>query len=164
MRGRALQIRFRGITVPTGNTAVRRPSAGCVSGASRRAMGYAGCMSFSREELDLIDRSEEVEIETSADDGRTRRTIIWIVVDGGDVFVRSVRGPLGRWYREAAARGEATMHVDGRSIPVIVRPATDEQSVARTSLALERKYSPGGPLRSMLRPEVVETTLRLDRA
>ncbi len=50
---------------------------------------------------------------------------IWIVVSGNDVFVRSVRGPKGRWYRDLAAGSTATLEVKGHRIGVRAVPATD---------------------------------------
>ena len=79
-------------------------------------MGYPSCMAYSQDELDLIDRTEEVEIETSGPSGDTHRTIIWAVVDGDSVFVRSYRGANARWYREASANPSVALHVDGRRL------------------------------------------------
>jgi hypothetical protein len=41
-------------------------------------------------------------------------------------------------------------------------PATDPESIRRTSDGFVRKYKPGRSLDSMVRPEVLDTTLRLD--
>ena len=37
--------------------------------------------------------------------------VIWVVVADDEVFVRSVRGTRGRWYRDLAAGGPATLGV-----------------------------------------------------
>lgn len=118
-------------------------------------------MSFSSEDLRLIDETGEVHIETKRGD-RTHRTVIWVIVDDGEVFVRSVRGPSGKWYQRALADPDVALDVAGRRIPARAVPADDEESVERTSAALRRKYRPGGSLNSMLRHEVLDTTLRLD--
>ena len=81
-------------------------------------MGYADGMRFKEEELALLDRTREIEIETALPGGSAHRTIIWVV-------------------------------------------ATDPSSVARTSAALERKYAGDPGTKSMLRPAVLDTTLRL---
>ncbi|HKG56810.1 MAG TPA: DUF2255 family protein, partial [Candidatus Limnocylindrales bacterium] len=67
-------------------------------------------MSFSREDLSLLAQAEEVDIETGPPAGPRRRTTIWIVVDGSEVFVRSVRGSSGRWYRELLDAPDVTIH------------------------------------------------------
>lgn len=86
---------------------------------------------------------------------------IWIVVSGKEVFVRSVRGPKGRWYRDMAAGGAATVELDGRRIPVRASSATDSASVSRVSTEYERKYRGSPWAASIVRDEVLPTTLRL---
>ena len=110
-----------------------------------------------------IDREEEVEIETWSMAGEPRRTIIWVVVDDGRVYVRSVRGERGRWYREIRTEPHAALLVAGERVEVQAVPV-DEESIAACSAALERKYAADPALRSMLRPDVLSTTLRLDPA
>jgi len=127
-------------------------------------MGYAGPMRFEPGELALLDETEEVRIETSRPNGPAHRTIIWVVVDGDDVFVRSVNGATARWYREAVANPAVTIHVAGRALPARAVAATDPPSVQRTSDALNRKYAPDPALRLMLVPDIFETTLRLTPA
>ncbi|HLA16081.1 MAG TPA: DUF2255 family protein [Candidatus Limnocylindrales bacterium] len=121
-------------------------------------------MPFSRDDLDLLERIEEVRIETSRPDGRRPRTIIWVMTDGDDVFVRSVRGERGRWYRAALVDPQVTIHADDRSIAARAIPATDGDSIARCSAALERKYAADSSLASMLEPKTLGTTLRLEPA
>ena len=64
--------------------------------------------SFGTETLRLLDETKEVRIETRRDgDSPEHRTIIWVVVVEGEVFVRSVRGQRGRWYREISSHRKA---------------------------------------------------------
>jgi hypothetical protein len=121
-------------------------------------------MSFSPEELDLIDRTHEVEIETQAPDEPPHRTVIWAVVDEGHVFIRSWKGPGARWYREALANPGVGLHVDGRRLTATAIPATDPDSVERTSAKLRTKYAGDPAAKSMLRAEILDTTLRLEPA
>jgi hypothetical protein len=122
-------------------------------------------MSFSGEDLEAIDAAEEVRIETVAPGGAAHETIIWIMVDGGEVFVRSVNGEKGRWYQEAKANPAVAIHVDGRRLPATAIPADDPDSIDRVSAALNTKYSGfGGDLESMLQPHNFATTLRLEPA
>jgi hypothetical protein len=118
-------------------------------------------MSFDPDDLLLMDETPEVQIETRRVD-QTYRTVIWIVVNDGEVFIRSVRGDSGKWFQRARAQPEVVIHAEGRRIPARAHLATDEDSVERTSAALRRKYRPGGSLDAMLRPHTLETTLRLD--
>jgi hypothetical protein len=119
---------------------------------------------FSADVLRTLDETEEVEIETSAQDGRRRRTIIWVVVSDGAVYVRSVRGPAGRWYRELTARPDGVLHAAGLHLPVHAVGTADPATVAAVSQALRRKYDRKWPQEtaSMLREHTLSTTLRLE--
>lgn len=114
--------------------------------------------------LALLASELEVEIETRRRDGTPRRTIIWVMVDGTDVYLRSVRGPEGRWYRELAAQPEGALHVAGRRVAFRAVPAADERSIAACDEALRRKYRGHPGYDSMFRPHTLETTLRLEPA
>lgn len=117
---------------------------------------------FDPATLALLDSAIEVDIETAAGEaGARRRTIIWVVVVDDQVLVRSVRGTRGRWYRDLQAAPEGMLHVEGRTFAFIVVAAVDKESVDRCSRALARKYAADPALRSMLRPDVLGTTLRL---
>lgn len=121
-------------------------------------------MTFSPDDLDLLAATDEIEIETRRADGGTRRTIIWVMTDGPDVFVRSVRGEAGRWYREALVDPRVTIHAQGRAIAAKATPAAGDAAVARCSSAITRKYAGQPGYRPMLRPPTLATTLRLDPA
>ena len=124
-------------------------------------MGYPHPMRFEPAELALLDETEEIEIETARPGVPTHRTIIWIVVDGDDVYIRSVNGATARWYREAVENPAVTIHAGGRSLPGRATAATDVASVQRMSDALTRKYARDPALRLMLIPEIFDTTLRV---
>ena len=123
--------------------------------------------SFDPDTLRLIDGTREVRIETSRDeDAPAHRTTIWVVTVDGTVFVRSVRGGKGRWYREVSANPAATLHVGDDRIPVRAVPVTDDATIAAVSEAYRGKYgrtSPGST-RAMLQPDTLPTTLRLEPA
>jgi hypothetical protein len=121
-------------------------------------------MRFEPAELALLDETEEVEIETARPGGPAHRTIIWIVVDGDDTFIRSVNGATARWFREAVANPAVAIHVAGRALQARAVAATDPSSVQRTSDALTRKYARDPALRLMLKPEIFDTTLRVTPA
>lgn len=127
-------------------------------------MGYPHLMRFEPAELALLDETEEVEIETARPGGPAHRTIIWIVVDGDDTFIRSVNGATARWFREAVANPAVAIHVAGRALRARAVAATDPSSVQRTSDALTRKYARDPALRLMLKPEIFDTTLRVTPA
>jgi hypothetical protein len=88
--------------------------------------------------------------------------LIWVVVDGDDVFVRSWLGTRGRWYNDLAAGGPATLEFDGRRLAVQAIPASDDASVDRASREILRKYRRSSHAQEMVRPEVLPTTPRLE--
>ena len=122
-------------------------------------------MSFDEGFVDAVGAADEVEIETRRRSGVTVRTVIWAVVDGGRVYVRSVRAADGAWYRRIRANPAGVLHAGGAAAAVRAVPVDDPAEVERVSAALRRKYARwAGPLAGMLRPETLPTTLRLEPA
>lgn len=119
-------------------------------------------MAFSDEDLARIDRAKTIRLETSRSPQDVHRTTIWAVVDGTDVYIRSWRGANARWFREARANPDVAIHLGKRRIPARAIHATDADSVARASAALERKYEGDPATPSMVRHEILDTTLRLE--
>jgi hypothetical protein len=110
-----------------------------------------------------VESVREVDIETRrGTDAPAHRTTIWAVVDGGEVFVRSLKGSAGRWYRELSAYPEAVLHLDGDSVPVRAVSAADPDSVERATAGFRRKYGSSSALDSMIRDEIADTTTRLE--
>ncbi|CAA9398737.1 MAG: hypothetical protein AVDCRST_MAG03-1080 [uncultured Rubrobacteraceae bacterium] len=119
---------------------------------------------LDQEILAALDGTDEVHVETSRDaTSSVHRTVIWAVVVDGGAFVRSVRGEKGRWYREASANPDVTLHVGDRRVPVRAVPETDARTIEGVSEAIREKYGTSfpGPTAAMLREEVLATTLRL---
>lgn len=100
-------------------------------------------------------------IETRSGD-RVYPTVVWVVVDGPEVFLRSVDGAEGRWYRRAVADAEVTLVVGSTRLDARAVPATDPASVERASAGYRRKYATGPSLDAMLAEAVLDTTLRLE--
>lgn len=121
---------------------------------------------FDPEILARFDEAEEVVIETIQSSGEPRQTVIWIVTDGADAYVRSVRGARGRWFEDVSARPEAMITVGGERIPVEAVRAADDATIELVGELLQAKYAESSPAdtRSMLEPETLDTTLRLEPA
>jgi hypothetical protein len=118
---------------------------------------------FDEQKLKLLNERVEVDVVTVRPDGTERRTIIWVVVDDGEVFARSYKGDRGHWFQAALDKpDEVALVGDGQTIPVRATLAIDEESVARCSRGLQRKYRRSRSLDAMLVPSVLGTTLRLD--
>jgi hypothetical protein len=86
-----------------------------------------------------------------------------VVVVDGLAFVRSVRGDRGHWFQAALDNPEGVvLYLDRRSVPALVRVANDDKSIERCTAGLRAKYARDASLRTMVRPEVLETTLLLE--
>lgn len=88
--------------------------------------------------------------------------VIWVVVADDEVFVRSVQGTKGRWYRDLAAGGPATLEFTGRRLAVQATPVTDPAVISRASREYLRKYQPSPYAQAMVKSEILSTTLRLE--
>lgn len=119
---------------------------------------------FPADVLDLFRTEIEVDIETVRAFGAPRRTTIWIVVVDGVTYVRSWKGPAGRWYREVLVEPDAVIHVLGRRVPARAIPADEPASIEACSRGLNEKYKGDPSTASMLADAVLPTTLRLEPA
>lgn len=119
--------------------------------------------SFPADVVERFDKEKTVEIETQSPAGTKHSVPIWIMVVDGVPYVRSVRGPKGRWYRELLARGEGAVVAGGKRVPVKATHDSSPKAIEAVSGALRRKYPRSGQsLESMLRADVLDTTVRLD--
>jgi len=119
-------------------------------------------VTFEESDLDLLATLEEIDVETHSAAGYVHRTIVWPVVRDGVLYLRSYKGPDGRWYREALADPDIALVIDGRRVPVRAVPAADATSVEACSAALQDKYPRDQSLAAMLVPNVLPTTLRIE--
>ena len=104
-----------------------------------------------------------MDVETHKANGGVRRTTVWPVVDGGEVFIRSWLGERGRWYQEALAQPEQmAVHVAGRRLPVRAVLLSDARSIERCTRGLKAKYAGNPSTPAMVAPDVLRTTLRLE--
>ena len=115
---------------------------------------------FDAATLASLHSTKEVRIRTA----RHKRNgiVIWVVVADDAVFVRSVRGPTGKWYVAAAAEGQATLEVGDRQLPVHVVPVADQDTIEAVSQAFLTKYATSPYAKSIVAPGTLSTTLRLD--
>ena len=114
---------------------------------------------FETATLGALREVQELSIRT--DKHPESAVVIWVVVADDEVFVRSVRGPKGRWYRDLANGGPATLEFSGRRLAVQAIPADEPTAIERASRAYLSKYEPSPYAQAMVKPEVLSTTLRL---
>lgn len=114
-------------------------------------------------ELEKIGAEEEIEIAARRRDGALRKPVtIWIVRHGDDLYVRSVNGPNGAWYRGVHERHEGRFEGAGVEKDVAfvdADPAVNDQIDAayRTKY---RRYA-GKILDSILTPKARAATLKV---
>ena len=114
-------------------------------------------------ELDQIGQAEELQIAPQRPDGSLPPYLpIWVVRDGDDLYVRSYRGPRGKWYRTAHDQRQGRIKAGSIERDVSFADAPDDSRDA-ISQAYESKYARYGRdyLDPMTAPDVAGTTLRL---
>jgi hypothetical protein len=124
---------------------------------------------WTPEELNIIGGTEEIELTPADADGSPLTSVImWAVTDGTSVFVRSVHGRRGRWWRQVNETGRGTLaaggSVDDGGVVRDVRFETvgDIQNQA-VSDAYNRKYAaqPDEYRQPMVEGEALEGTWRV---
>ena len=69
---------------------------------------------WTNEELTKIEAADELEIASLRRDGTRRGPLtIWVVRHGDDLYVRSVNGRTGSWFRGTQARHEGRIRAGG---------------------------------------------------
>lgn len=91
---------------------------------------------WSVEELDKIGAAEELEISAFRSDGRLwPYTTIWVVRVGDDLYVRSVRGRDGVWFRHVLEHPEGRIRAGG-----VERDVTFDQPQDADHDTIDRAY------------------------
>jgi hypothetical protein len=119
--------------------------------------------SWSSKELANIGDAEELAIASRRPDGTLRPFVtIWVVRSGDDLYVRSVNGRAGTWFRGAMAAGEGRIRAGGVERDVAFEEALSEVHGPVTA-AYHEKYDRYGPsiVGTVVSHEAEMSTLRL---
>jgi hypothetical protein len=119
--------------------------------------------SWTSEELAKIGNAEELAIASRRSDGTLRPFVtIWVVGTGGNLYVRSVRGRSGTWFRRALTAGQGRIRAGGIERDVAFEEAGPEVHAPVTA-AYHEKYDRYGPniVGTVVSAESASTTLRL---
>jgi hypothetical protein len=125
-------------------------------------MGKVGMTRWTREELNTIGATLEVDLAARRRDGTLRTPVpVWIVRVGDDLYIRSWRGTNGAWFRAAQASHEGLIRTAGieREIAFVVE--TDPGINDLIDDAYRVKYRHSSYLLPMIGAEARATTLRL---
>ena len=99
---------------------------------------------WTSEELDRVGSAEELDLASVRRDGTLRSPVtMWVVRDGGDLYVRSVNGRESSWFGGARVRHEARIRAGGVDKDVAL-VETDEAD-HRIDAAYREKHSPRYP-------------------
>jgi hypothetical protein len=81
--------------------------------------------------------AEEVEILTRNEDASIKETTIWIVLVGGEAFIRT---GSTRWYGNIERDPNVVLRIDGDELPLRAELVTDEPLLERVQTAFREKY------------------------
>jgi hypothetical protein len=118
---------------------------------------------WTSDELDEIERAEELEITSLRRDGTLRKPVtIWVVRYGDDLYVRSGYGDAAAWYRGTRARREGHIKAGGVDKDVIFEDA-DAALNDQIDAAYRSKYRHHDAqwVDPMVAPEARSSTIRL---
>lgn len=113
-------------------------------------------------ELDRIGKAEEIDLESERGDGTLRAPVtMWIVRDGDLVYVRSVKGREGPWFRGTRTRHQGRVRAGGITKDVTFQDA-DPDTYDRVDAAYRAKYGHyTGIVDTVLTARARAATLRL---
>jgi hypothetical protein len=118
---------------------------------------------WTSDELTKIGNAEELKIASMRRDGSLRKPVtIWVVRQGDLLFVRSVKGPTGPWFRGTQSRRQGHIRAGGVDKDVTFVAAGDEVN-DQVDAAYRAKYSryPVSMVDTVLTPAARSSTIQL---
>ena len=118
---------------------------------------------WTKTELDKIARAEELEIATRRRDGTLREPVtVWMVRVGDDLYVRSVKGRAGAWFRAAVASDQGRVNAGGvqRDVTFVEANHAPSDEIDRAYRAKYGRYA-ASIVNTVLTPQAQAATLRL---
>ena len=118
---------------------------------------------WSADELTRIGRAEELEIAAVRRDGTLRRPVtVWVVRHGDDLYVRSVKGRDGAWFRGVQATHEGRTRAGGveKDVTFVEASHDFDEEIDAAYRQKYRRYA-GRILNSVLTPDERSATIKL---
>jgi hypothetical protein len=118
---------------------------------------------WTSEELSKIGAAEEVQITSCRRDGTLRKPVtVWAVRDGISLYVRSVAGPKGAWFRGVQESRQGRIRAGGLEKDATFVDANHDidDTVDAAYRAKYRRYA-GNILNSVLTPQARSATIKL---
>ena len=114
-------------------------------------------------DLTRIGNAEELEIASVRPDGARRKPVtIWVVREGDSLYVRSVKGPSGAWFRGTKERHEGWIRAGSveKDVSFVDADHDIDDQVDAAYRAKYRRYA-GNILNSVLTLQARSTTIKL---
>ncbi|GAA1728751.1 hypothetical protein GCM10009809_25420 [Isoptericola hypogeus] len=117
--------------------------------------------SWNPADLAAIDADGELHVAAHRPDGTLRTPrIVWHVVVDDALYLRSVRGTDGAWYRGVQRTGTGEIDAGGvRSEVTFTRDDAHDDAIDR---AYHAKYGGGSAVQAITSPAATATTLRVE--
>jgi hypothetical protein len=120
---------------------------------------------WTSDELSKIETAEELKIESVRGDGTLRKPVtIWVVRDGDHLYVRSINGRNGGWFRGTQTRHEGRIRAGGIAKDVsFVSISPSDEAAEKIDAAYRAKYRryPASIVNTVLSAEARAATLEL---
>jgi len=119
---------------------------------------------WTSDELTKIGDADELHLASRRRDGTLRRpVIVWVVRDGDDLYVRSMHGRAGTWFRGTQTRHEGHIRAGGVDKDVTFVVDADPAANERIDAAYRSKYHRYGAsdVGGVVNPESRASTIKL---
>jgi hypothetical protein len=117
---------------------------------------------WNADELASIVAASELQIAARRPDGTLRKSVtIWVVRVGDALYVRSVRGSEGSWYRGSLERNQGRIEAGGveRDVDFVAAGHSLDEEI---DVAYREKYGyPSSAVEHITSPEARKTTIKL---
>jgi len=119
---------------------------------------------WTSDELNKIGTAEELQIASLRRDGTLRNPVtIWVVRLSDDLYIRSVKGRIGLWFRGTQSRHEGHIRAGGVDKDVTFVEETDAHVNEQIDAAYRAKYRryAASIVNTTLTPQARAATIKL---
>lgn len=119
---------------------------------------------WTSDELNKIGRAEELQIAPRRRDSTLQKPrTIWVVRVGDDLYVRSVNGRTGAWFRGTQVRHEGRIWAGGieKDVTFVEEAGPDLNDQIDAAYRTKYRRYAASIIRSIVSPEARSTTIKL---
>ena len=119
---------------------------------------------WTSDELNKIGTAEELEIASRRRDGTLRNPVtIWVVRHGDDLYVRSVNGRTGAWFRGTQERHEGHIRAGGvdKDVTFVEEAAPDLNDQIDAAYRTKYRRYAASIISTIVSPEARSATIKL---